>query len=293
MKKLKIVGISLMVIGIIVGCYINNNSVKVKEHRRQSWLSLIGWDNNRLGYSGKGIKVAVIDTGVDTMISELTDAVIEEKRIVNTNKNDDVTHGTAICGIIAGEAKEENQAMGIAINSKIISIDVTDDKNGIVEIENLVEGIKCAIEKKVDIINVSVGCLKDSKELKKVINEAIDKDIMVIASGGNYMEDNVLYPAKYDGVICVGSVDNNKEVISPKGILSKKVIYFPGKNIVAPIGANHYAGCNGTSFSTAICTGLATLLLEKKNNKSDLKEYLMSINYYDNMDFCKIVKGFK
>lgn len=199
----------------------------------------------------------------------------------------------AICGIIAGEAKGDSQAMGIAKDSKIISIDVTDDKNGIVQIEHLIKGLNYAIGKKVDIINVSVGCLKESKELKSVIDEAIDQDIIVIASGGNYMENNVLYPAKYDDVICVGAVDKDYNILSPRGKLNKKVIYFPGKNIVAPVGGNHYAGCNGTSFSTAICTGLTALLLEKNNDKSTLKDYLTGIDFINNIDFCKIIKNYK
>ena len=70
-------------------------------------------------------------------------------------------------------------------------------------------------------------------------------------------------------------------------------IYFPGKNIVAPIGGNHYAGCDGTSFSTAICTGLAALLLEKNNDKSTLKDYLTGINFINDIDFCKIIKNYK
>ena len=292
MKKLKIVVISLMVVGAVVCFYTNNSSNKLQKHRRQSWLSQIGW-NDRLSYSGKGIKIAVIDTGVDSTVSELNTAIIEEKRIVHTNENNDVAHGTAICGIIAGEAKDENQAMGIAKDSRIISIDVTDDENGIVQIEHLIKGLNYAIEKNVDIINISVGCLKESKELKSVINKAIDKDIIVIASGGNYMENNVLYPAQYDEVICIGAVDKDYNILSPKGVSNKKIIYFPGKNIVAPIGGNHYAGCDGTSFSTAICTGLAALLLEKNNDKSTLNDYLTGINFINDIDFCKIIKNYK
>ena len=104
MKKLKIVVISLMVVGAVVCFYTNNSSNKLQKHRRQSWLSQIGW-NDRLSYSGKGIKIAVIDTGVDSTVSELNTAIIEEKRIVHTNENNDVAHGTAICGIIAGDRK--------------------------------------------------------------------------------------------------------------------------------------------------------------------------------------------
>jgi len=188
---------TVLIVGAVVCFYTNNSSNKLQKHRRQSWLSQIGW-NDRLSYSWKGIKIAVIDTGVDSTVSELNTAIIEEKRIVHTNENNDVAHGTAICGIIAGEAKDENQAMGIAKDSRIISIDVIDDENGIVQIEHLIKGLNYAIEKNVDIINISVGCLKESKELKSVINKAIDKDIIVIASGGNYMENNVLYPAQYD-----------------------------------------------------------------------------------------------
>ena len=78
MKKLKIVVISLMVVGAVVCFYTNNSSNKLQKHCRQSWLSQIGW-NDRLSYSGKGIKIAVIDTGVDSTVSELNTAIIEDK----------------------------------------------------------------------------------------------------------------------------------------------------------------------------------------------------------------------
>lgn len=54
-----------------------------------------------------------------------------------------------------------------------------------------------------------------------------------------------------------------------------------------------YAGCEGTSFSTAICTGLVALLLEKNNDKKAVKKYLEELDFSNSVDFVKIIENYE
>ena len=265
---------------------IRNEKIK---HRRQSWLSNINWDEKRLDYTGKNIRIAIIDSGIDTEIRELSGKVEIEKSIVAKSKHNDKKHGTAVASIIAGESDSEKQVEGIAPDVSVISIDVTNQKDGIVDVDDLAKGINEAIDGNVDIINISVGCTKDNENLKSSVKKAIDNNIIIVASAGNYTKNNILYPSKYEGVLSVGSLNKKGEILYPKELIDKKVLYFPGEKIVAAIGDNKYSGCEGTSFSNAICTGLVALLLEKKNDKNAVKKYLEEIEYLNGLDFVKII----
>lgn len=298
-KKLYVVtsiGIVICIMLMLIICLKNKNigNNNAKEHRREWWLKDIGLDNGeKTAYTGKGVVIAVVDTGIEKDVPEFCNNIIAEYSVENKQiayKN--ISHGTAICGIIAGKPSDDRGIKGIASDVDIISIDVTDDEDGVVECDDLVNGIRLAINNNVDIINISVGCLKGSNQLENVIKEAIQKDIIIVASAGNYMSDSLMYPAAYDKVIAVGSLDRKGKIISPKGKVDKSIIYLPGTNIVSVTGRNKYSGCDGTSFSAAMCSGLVALLLDKKDDKKEVLKYLNEVNSLKNRNFIDIINAF-
>lgn len=236
------------------------------KHRMQWWLSELNWDTHRT-YSGKEIKIAIIDTGIDTTHKDLTNTTIEEFDIATDSaqkKKGSLSHGTAVAGIISAYPNNSKGVLGIAPKASIVSIDVTDNENGLVDPGILAKAIELSIEKHVDIINISVGTLTGKKELKEAVTHALDKGIIVIASAGNYMKNDVLYPAKYEGVIAVGSKTKLNNIISPSTeVKNKSIVYLPGDHIVTTVEGNSYFSAYGTSFSAAIMTGITALILEK------------------------------
>lgn len=166
LKKMKLSRLKIVLICILVGIaviFLSNvffkSSYIVPEHRRESWLKDINWNENRIDYSGKGITIAVIDTGIDNTVDEYKNNIVEELSVVNNKDKGNTEHGTAVTSIIVGYPKSPKGVLGVATGSSIISIDVTNDENGIVEVDNMIAGIEKAIERNVDIINLSVGCL--------------------------------------------------------------------------------------------------------------------------------------
>lgn len=254
---------------------LKSDYIHTPSHRVQWWLEDINW-NKRLKYDGEGIIIGVIDSGIDKSHPDLKGKIIEEFRVpqLSTNTcNAYLSHGTAVAGIIVAEPSAESGVLGIATGARIVSIDVTDDGNGFVTKEALIQGIRYAVKKRVKIINISIGFPEDDNEIKDAIDEAIMKGIIVVASAGNSTSEQILYPAAYDGVLCVGSYDRRKRVVSPHNT-NKKTIYLPGEYIVTTSSDGLlYESVDGTSISTPMLSGIIALMLQK-NPKLTTEEIL-------------------
>lgn len=262
-KRVLVISLIAILIVCTVVIIVHTNKNRVPEHRLQWWLTSIEWDKERTKLSGKGVTIAILDTGVDFQHNDLKSCDYEQLSVVPDSEENELDHGTAIAGIIAAYPHNSKGVLGIAPNSKIISIDVTNSET--VDVSYLIKGIQLAISKNVDIINISIGVKEDDRESHSIIKEAYDKGIIIVASAGNYMKNEVLYPAAYDEVIAVGSLNKNGDIISPKGTI-ENVLFLPGTNISTCLSDNNYAGVKGTSFSTAILTGMLAIKKEKYPN---------------------------
>lgn len=294
----KWISICLFSVIVILGIFciiINHNKNTIPEHRLQWWRDYTECDENQRKLSGKGITIAILDTGVDFTHKDLEKCKFDELTIFEKITDKNVEHGTAVAGIIAAYPHNDKGVLGIVPDSKIISIDVTNSEK--VQIDNLIKGIKIAIAKHVDIINISLGLHEDNKKLYEWIKKAYDNGIVIVASAGNYMTDNVLYPAKYDEVIAVGSHNRKGKVMSPKGKVDN-VIFLPGDSVVSVIPGNKYVGAVGTSFSAAIMTGIIAQIKEKypNINNEQIYETMASFSgpqYENNINVNKILEKFK
>lgn len=287
MKKIRIKSICLFCVLIsfitVIICIISvkQGGKEDYNHRLEWWLSYIDWDTDRLDYNGKGIKIAVLDTGVRSSHPDINHCIKKELEVPNVNKEEhqNFAHGTGVVGVISGKPSTKNGILGIATDAEIISINITNEDS--VEVENLINGIQIAIDNNVDIINISVGVKIDSTELHQNIQRAYEKGIIIVASAGNYMNNDVLYPAKYKEVLCVGALSKKGQIISPKGKVSNSIIYLPGENIVtASTTSTGYVGANGTSFAAPILTGIIAVMKEANPLASNKDIY----DYFNNLD---------
>ncbi len=290
-SKKSVVTVALIILTITVlsaGVGIINTK-HAPEHRLQWWLDSIGISSESLRYTGEGIKIAILDTGVETSHVDLSKTDIECRRVGDVmSVNDDKSHGTAIAGIISAYPSHDKGVLGIVPDATIMSIDITDDEYA--EPQNIIDGIKIAIDEQVDIISISLGLVEDSEELHEVIKEAYNLGITIVASAGNYMDGTVLYPAMYDEVICVGARGKDGDIISPINQGEINVLYAPGENIVTiATGEKEYFGATGTSFSTAIVTGIVAIMKDVNSNMmpEDFISFFASI---DSQEFLTVEK---
>lgn len=259
-------------------------------------------DAYRLGLTGKGVGVAVLDTGIyphrdfDNRITVFND-ILKRKQL----PYDDNGHGTHISGIIGGSGvASDGRYQGVAPRCNLICVKVLDHKgNGYAS--DVLSGLKW-IERHKDecgirIVNISVGSftrkgMSEDSALVKGVDAAWDAGLIVVVAAGNNGPGRytITTPGISRKVITVGCSDDYKEVDvagsrmidysgrGPTGAcICKPDIVAPGSSIVSCASRQGgYTVKSGTSMSTPIVSGAIALLLEKyphMTNK-DVKLYL-------------------
>ena len=165
------------------------------------------------GIDGAGIKVAVIDTGVDFNHPDLfgwgpDGKVIGGYNFIQENQPpmDNNGHGTQVAGVIAADG----QAIGIAPKAKILAYKVSEDGEG-VSSELIIRAIEKAIEDEADIINISLGVNKTNAKIERAVNNALEKEIFVVTAAGNDGPGlkTIGSPGRNFGSVTVGATYNN------------------------------------------------------------------------------------
>ncbi|MFC8175513.1 type VII secretion-associated serine protease mycosin [Streptomyces sp. NPDC057242] len=235
---------------------------------------------------GKGVRVAVIDTGVDDVNPQLRTAVDakagkdylkpdkknpgagDEKRGKTDGTVDEVGHGTKVAGIIAARPRKGTGFVGLAPEATIIPIRQNDEKNS-GKTDTMAQAIDWAVAKNAHVINISqdtTQALSPESTLAGAVANAISKGVVVVASAGNDGMDGALkntYPAAFPGVLAVASSDRNNEraAFSQSGTFVG--VAAPGVDIVSTVPGGGQCVDNGTSFSAPYVAGVAALLRAK------------------------------
>ncbi|MFE1790761.1 type VII secretion-associated serine protease mycosin [Streptomyces sp. NPDC059525] len=223
---------------------------------------------------GKGVRVAVIDTGVDRANPQLAGALdtgagrdfLDPKGGDGTT--DTVGHGTKVAGLIAARPQQGTGFVGLAPEATVIPIRQNDGQgNG--NAATLAQAIDHAVAKGAQVINISQDTdapLTADSELAKAVQRALDAKAVVIASAGNdglSGEKRRTYPAAFPGVLAVASSDRNNEraAFSQPGDFIG--IAAPGVDMVSTVPGFGQCIDNGTSFSAPYVAGVAALLRAK------------------------------
>ncbi|CAM5369550.1 type VII secretion-associated serine protease mycosin [Streptomyces tanashiensis] len=229
---------------------------------------------------GKGITVAVLDTGVDADHPDLSGSVLAGRDLVGfgASKGDRAwaRHGTAMAGIIAGHGHgpgAQDGVLGVAPDVRILpvrvileSTDTSRDKARKSRGTALAEGIRWAADHGADVINLSLG--DDSKSAHPDAGEdaavqyALAKGVSVVASAGNGGEkgDHISYPAAYPGVIAVAAVDRYGTHASFSTRRWYATVSAPGDDIVIADPDRRYYEGWGTSAAAAFVSGAVALV---------------------------------
>lgn len=213
-------------------------------------------------YTGKGVKIAVLDTGIDYTHPELAPNYKGGYDFINSDSDpmDDNGHGTFVAGILAA-ARDGKGIVGAAPDAEIYAIKVSDAR-GKGSFSGLVKGINWSIENGMDIVTMSITGKGGSKALAKAVETAYHQyGLMLVAAVGNGSGE-VLYPAAYEDVIGVGSVTKDSTLSSFSLTGSEVELVAPGSGIKSTAIGGKYRLSSGTSFATPLVTGALALLLE-------------------------------
>ncbi len=234
----------------------------------------------------KRVKIAILDSGIDygndIQLAETVTLVPGEDGM-SPLFMDGTGHGNSVAGLIAAEDNDEG-ITGIAPNSEIYSYRVLDDDN-CAPISRVVEAIYMAIDREVNIINMSFGVDVYSKALAQAVKDAEDAGILIIAAAGNTGKKGVQYPAALDEVMAVGSVDKNGDVAESSSVGKEIEIVAPGELVRSTGVLGDQLVSSGTSLAAPQVAGVAALIWEQDLNASaDFVRALLneSANAYGN-----------
>ncbi|MFM9373057.1 type VII secretion-associated serine protease mycosin [Streptomyces sp. Da 82-17] len=226
--------------------------------------------------TGKGVTVAVIDTGVDDDNKQLAGQMASKGKdfVGGKDGTEDIEgHGTRVAGIIAAKKYPKTGFQGLAPDAKILPIRYTgaQDKQGRPKQGNsdtMVAAINYAVDQGAEIINISSDTEKrqDPPRLRAAIKNAVDSGALVVAAAGNDGADGKsknTYPASYDGVVAVAASDRNDEraFFSQAGDFVD--IAAPGQGIVSTVPKGGQCTADGTSFAAPYVAGVAALMMER------------------------------
>lgn len=215
------------------------------------------------GITGKGIKIAIIDSGVSKHPDlNITDGV----SFVGDHYNDGHGHGTHIAGIIAAQHNDFGVA-GVAPNAEIYVVKAIED-DGFGGVDKIIQGIDWAINKKMDLINLSFGDLESSVALHEAIRLAKQKGILIVAASGNEGTDQgigntMIYPARHEEVIAVSSVNQSFQRSTFSSTGAANDFAAPGEEIYSTYLNGGYATYQGTSLAAPHIVGLLALLMQQ------------------------------
>ena len=244
--------------------FVSSDSLESAEYSESWGMEVIGAEMvHSSEFTGKGIKIAVLDTGVDYKHPDLRLNYNGGYDFINDDDDpmDDNGHGTHVAGIIAA-AKDGKGVLGVAPEAEIYAVKVSDSR-GKGSFSGLIKGIDWAIEHDIDIVTMSITGTGGTKALQKAVQLAYEEHgIILVAAVGNGGSGEVLYPAAYDEVIGVGSVtqDNEKSSFSRSG--DEVELVAPGSGIKSAAIGGKYRVSSGTSMATPFVTGAAALVLE-------------------------------
>jgi subtilisin family serine protease len=234
------------------------------------------------GKRGSGIKVAIVDTGVDYLHDDLQHAVRGGVNFTTEYRSDyldRVGHGTFCSGIIAG-ADNGVGITGIAPNIELYAVKVIDD-HSFGTPDWAASGIEWCIDHGMDVVNLSFENQKPYKPLELAIQRAAKAGIVLVAASGN-MGDNesatveISYPGAYPEVISVAAHDAMMEHADFAASNPEVDITAPGVNIVSCFPGNAYTVWSGTSMAAPFMTGVIALLKAERPSLSlqDIEQLL-------------------
>jgi subtilisin family serine protease len=247
------------------------------------------WDE--LGLTGRGVRVAVLDSGVDSNHPALAGKVVDQVSTAGEPVGIPGDHGTHVAGTIASQ---DPVFRGVAHEADLINIKVL-TAAGFGEPQFVIEGLEQAVRLNAAVANLSLGwsevfhgwvCDDADCILCEAADNAVRLGVTVVVAAGNEGrtagpgQSNIRHPGAARRVVTVGAVDKDKQLADFSSIgpgsgrlsagspirVTKPDVAAPGVDITSAIPGGVFTSLNGTSMASPHVAGLAALVLEKNAN---------------------------
>ncbi|MBI4679521.1 MAG: S8 family peptidase [Elusimicrobia bacterium] len=212
---------------------------------------------------GRGVKVAVIDTGIKADHPDLNGQVVGGYNAITKSEidgawADDNGHGTHVSGTIAAK-RDGKGVVGVAPKAKLYGVKVL-DADGSGSLSDIVRGIVWAVNNDMQVANMSLGAAFPSDLMHRAVQYAAGRGMVVVAAAGN-SGGAVGYPGAYEETICVAASDSDDKLADFSSRGPEVDFIAPGHFIVSTWPNNNTVSLSGTSMAAPHVTGLAALAI--------------------------------
>lgn len=231
------------------------------------------WDIAR----GSGVKIAVIDTGVDYIHPELAGKVELGWDYVDDDADpmDEQGHGTHVAGAAAGIADNGTGIAGMAPDATILAMRAL-DQQGSGYYSWIASAITTSVDRGAKVINLSLGGAEGSTLLAEAVAYAAAHGAIVTCASGNEGAGVVGFPARYDGCVAVGATDQADGVAAFSNQGAGLDVTAPGTGILSSVPGAGYDAWDGTSMATPYVSGLAALLFSQGLSRAQVESVMFS-----------------
>jgi thermitase len=233
------------------------------EFANQWWLRTVGalglWPIGQ----GRGIKVALVDSGVSLTHPDLA-ANLESDGYDfgddDPDPNDRIGHGTGVAGVLAALTNNGIGVAGLAPAVRVLPIKISVAGTAEFSSATVAQAVDYAVAKGARVINLSLVFDQPTELLRESIQSAIDRGVAVIAAAGN-SGGPVAFPASIAGVIAVAATDRQGHLYTTSNRGPEVAIAAPGADILTTKLSGGYASQSGTSFAAPMVAGAMAALL--------------------------------
>ncbi len=209
---------------------------------------------------GQGVKVCVIDTGIDRTHPDLKANIKGGWNAVakSADFNDDNGHGSHVSGTIAAVG-DATGVIGVAPKAGLYGVKVL-DANGSGTFDDVIAGMQWAVDHHMQVASMSLGASQGNQALADMVKAMHDAGVTLIAAAGN-SGGAVGYPAAYPGAIAVAASDSNDQLADFSSRGPQVAVIAPGVDVYSTYKGGGYETLSGTSMATPHVSGLAALFV--------------------------------
>ncbi len=235
----------------------------------QNLVSMLDLQEIHNKASGKGITVAVVDTGVEVDHEDLHSRVVGHHNFISGSVYRGEIHGTAVAGIIAAD-KNQSGIVGIAPQVSLLALRACRQTGkttaaGECFSTSLVRSLDAAILAKVQVVNLSLGAYVNDSLLGMMIDNGHGKGIVFAAPVGNDPSaETMAFPASHDKVVSVAGLDEQGNPLPNKKLATMADAVAPATHLFVTAPGNGYNFIDGTSLASASISGIIALSMERQ-----------------------------
>jgi subtilisin family serine protease len=243
--------------------------------------------------TGRNVRVAAIDSGVELDHPDLRDRVVIARNFVDARDGVPETHGTAVAGIIAARANNGVGIVGVAPDAALLALRAcwetpADKYSTVCSSFTLAKALQFALDKNANVINLSLSGPRD-RLLGRLLDIAKARRVVIVAAADPHLADGG-FPASFPGVLAVAADDAQDS--------TTETLLAPGRDIPTTLPGHRFGFVGGPSFAAAQVAGLVALLFDIAPNQKpqQIREILQppaaltsSTRRHDIVDACASV----